>query len=374
MSILFEQTEIRGMRLSNRFVRSATWEAMAGQDGSVTPALVRLMRDLAEGDVGLIISSHAYVRPEGQAGPKQLGVYQDELIPGLREMAEAVHRHGGKIALQLAHAGLFANPKLTGRMPLAPSMASGVENVSVQEMTLQDIEEVIEAFGEGARRAKEAGFDAVQIHAAHGYLLSQFLSPFFNRRTDAYGGPVRNRVRIVQEVIRCIRSVVGEDFPVLIKMNCKDFLDRGLSLQESVEAARILQEEGLCAVEISGGCLLSGPNIPSRVGISSKEKEAYFREAGRAFKEALKIPVILVGGLRSFEVAEGLVTRGEADFISMSRPLIREPHLIRRWREGDRRPAACLSDNQCFGPVRAGESLHCVVERKLREKKGKGEN
>jgi 2,4-dienoyl-CoA reductase-like NADH-dependent reductase (Old Yellow Enzyme family) len=171
MSKLFESTEINGMKLSNRFVRSATWEGMAGEDGSVTPALVDLMARLTEGGVGLIISSHAFIKPEGQAGPRQLGVYQDGLVDGLKRMTRAVHEGGARMVLQLAHAGIFADSKLTGLPPLAPSAVEGFSKIPPKEMTPDDIRELTKAYGQAARRAKEAGFDGVQIHAAHGYLF-----------------------------------------------------------------------------------------------------------------------------------------------------------------------------------------------------------
>ena len=184
----FELTQIKGMQLKNRFVRSATYEGMAAQDGACTVSLTDLMIRLAKGGVGLIITSHAYVSPEGQAGPGQLGIYKDDLTQGLKEMVRSVHEHGCPIAAQLSHAGYFAPAKITGPAPLAPSIEKGVSKFPRKEMTLKDIRHVVEAFGEAARRAKEAGFDAVQILAAHGYLLSQFLSPAFNRRRDQHGG------------------------------------------------------------------------------------------------------------------------------------------------------------------------------------------
>lgn len=368
MSKLFETTEINGLKLSNRFVRSATWEGMAGNDGSITPALVNLMGQLAKGRVGLIISSHAYIKPEGQAGPKQIGVYKDALIDGLRQMTRAVHDQGGKIVLQMAHSGCQANPKITGQPPLGPSNLEEITKVPSKAMTVDDIHDVIEAFGLAAQRAKEAGFDGVQIHGAHGYLMNQFLSPFFNKRTDAYGGSVENRYRVLQEVLKKVRSVVGPAFPVLIKLNSQDFLEGGLDLEDSVKIGRWLQEDGLDAIELSGGTLRSAPLTPSRVGITNEEKEAYFREAAKAFKEKITIPLILVGGIRSLPVAEGLIDQGVADYISMCRPFIREPGLVQRWQSGDVRKATCLSDNLCFGPAMAGEGIYCVVEKKEKEK------
>lgn len=368
MSKLFEATEIKGMKLANRFVRSATWEGMAGEDGSVTPALVDLYARLAAGQVGLIISSHAYIGPEGQAGPGQLGVYSDELINGLRELTQVIHQNGGRVVLQMAHAGFFANPKLTGQPPIAASQVEGFSKSPRKEMTVEDIQTLVEAFGQAASRAKEAGFDGVQIHAAHGYLLSQFLSPLFNKRSDEYGGSVENRARALREIVRKVRLVAGDSYPILIKMNNQDYLEGGLSLEDSLQIGAWLQEEGIDALELSGGTFQSGALNPSRVGITHEEKEAYFLESAKAFRQKLNIPLILVGGLRSFRVAERIVEQGYVDYISLSRPFIREPDLIKRWKSGDHHKAFCLSDNLCFGPAMAGEGIYCVVDRKEKEK------
>jgi len=368
MSRLFESSEINGMKLANRFVRSATWEGMAGADGAVTPKLIDTMTALAMGGVGLIISGHTYIRQDGQASPWQLGVYKDELIPGLREMTNAVHAAGGKIVLQLAHAGNFAPEKLTGQIPVVASDYEGLSRTPRKELTFQDIQDLIAVFADAARRAKSAGFDGIQIHAAHGYLLSQFLSPIFNRRADIYGGSIENRARIIFEAIYAIRKAVGKAFPVLIKMNCQDFAENGLSLEDSLVAGELLTQAGLDAIELSGGLLTGKKLSPSRPGIHSADKEAYFREELRAFKKRIAIPLILVGGNRSFEVSEQLVADGEADYIAMSRPLIREPDLISRWKSGDRRRAACKSDNLCFGPGLEGGGIYCVTEEREKAK------
>jgi 2,4-dienoyl-CoA reductase-like NADH-dependent reductase (Old Yellow Enzyme family) len=364
MSRLFEAVEIKGMRLANRFVRSATWEGMASRDGEVTPKLVELMARLSRGGVGLIITSHAYVRRDGQAGSGQLGIYDDRLVKGLRDLTSAVHREGGLVVAQLSHAGFFANPKLIGQAPLAVSQAQGFANSPRKVMTVEDIQGIVEDFGKAARRAKESGFDGVQIHGAHGYLLSQFLSPAFNKRADRYGGPVENRARALLETLASVRAAGGENFPVLVKMNCEDYLEGGLTLADSIKVAAMLERGGLDAVEVSGGTLVSGHLSPSRAGIKSEDKEAYFRNASKAFKGNLHIPVILVGGNRSFQVAEKLVDEGYADLISMSRPFIREPDLVRRWASGDLNKAKCISDNQCFGAAMSGDGIYCVVEKK----------
>jgi 2,4-dienoyl-CoA reductase-like NADH-dependent reductase (Old Yellow Enzyme family) len=368
MSKLFEVSTINGMPLTNRFVRSATWEGMAGEDGSITPALVSCMKQLAEGQVGLIISSHAYVSPEGQAGPRQIGVYKNALIDGLKQMTETVHQQGGKIVLQMAHSGCLANPKLTGQTALGPSSIEGISPSPCKEMSPDDIQTLIEAFGLAAQRAREAGFDGVQLHAAHGYLMNQFLSPLFNKRTDDYGGSVENRYHVLRDVLKKVRSTVGNGFPILIKLNSQDFLEGGLTLEDSLRIGIMLAEDGIDAIELSGGTLRSGKNAPSRMGITNEEKEAYFLEAAKVFKEQIKVPLILVGGIRSLDVADRIIDQGFADYISMCRPFIREPGLIKRWKSGDVRKATCLSDNQCFGPAMAGEGIYCVVQKKEKEK------
>jgi 2,4-dienoyl-CoA reductase-like NADH-dependent reductase (Old Yellow Enzyme family) len=368
MSKLFESSTINGMKMSNRFVRSATWEGMATDDGAVTPKLIETMTALARGGVGLIISSHAYVRPEGQAAPWQLGIYKDELIHGLQEMTAAVHEWGGKIVLQLSHAGHFAVEQLIGRAPLVVSDFEGLAESPRKEITVQDIQEIVLTFADAARRAKSARFDGIQIHSAHGYLLNQFLSPAFNRRRDNYGGNVGNRARIHLEVYDAIRKAVGQDYPVLIKMNCQDFTENGLTTEDSVQVASLLANAGIDAIELSGGLITGGKLSPSRPGINSEDKEAYFTEEARAFKRKIDIPLILVGGIRSFEVAERLLENGVTDYISMSRPFIREPGLINRWKAGDRRKAECISDNLCFRPGVKGEGIYCVVEKREKTK------
>jgi 2,4-dienoyl-CoA reductase-like NADH-dependent reductase (Old Yellow Enzyme family) len=367
MSILFESTEINGMKLNNRFVRSATWEGMASPEGAVTPKLIETMMALSKGGVGLIISGHTYIRQEGQASPLQLGVYSDDLIPGLKEMAVAVHDEGGKIVMQLAHAGHFAAEKITGKTPLVVSNYEGLAKTHRKEAADSDIKELVSAFADAALRAKSAGFDGVQIHSAHGYFLSQFLSPAFNRRADKYGGKIENRTRVHLETVKAVRSAVGNNYPVLIKMNCRDFIENGLELEDSIAAAKLLSDAGIDAIELSGGVLTGGKLSPSR-SVNSPEKEAYFREELREFKKEIKIPIMLVGGNRSFEAAESLVKEGSADYISMCRPFIREPDLISRWKSGDRRKAECKSDNLCFIPGLEGKGIYCVT--KEREKKG----
>lgn len=365
MPTLFEQTTIGPLRLGNRFVRSATWEGMAAPDGTATPALIGLMARLAKGGLGLIISGHSYVAKVGQAGPGKLGVHDDSMLPGLTSMAAAVHDAGGRIALQLAHAGAEAAQQLTGLQPAGPSAMKNGSDVEAREMSPDDIRATVAAFAAGAARAQRAGFDGVQIHAAHGYLLSQFLSPYFNKRTDEYGGSIQNRARIVVEIVKAIRAAVGPVYPVMIKMNSEDFVEGGMTADESCAVAVMLEQAGISAIELSGGTRYSGNNTPVRRG---RKQTVYYRDAAARARQRIRVPIMLVGGIRDLATAESLVSTGVADYISLSRPLIREPELINRWREGDTAPASCISCNMCFKPAHEGEGLYCVAERKAREK------
>jgi 2,4-dienoyl-CoA reductase-like NADH-dependent reductase (Old Yellow Enzyme family) len=362
MPKLFEHTLLKDFELANRFIRSATWEGLADENGSCTFELVNRMVELVRGRVGLIITGHTYVHPAGQATPYQLGVDKDERIGGLTEMTEAVHREGGRIMMQLAHGGLKAEPQLTDTRPIGPSTAEGLVESPGKEMTIDDIQQVVTSFGQAAQRAKAAGFDGVQIHAAHGYLLSQFLSPAINQRTDEYGGSVENRLRIILEVLRSIRQVVGRNYPILIKINSEDFLNNGLTVADFLEAGTVLANAGVDAIEVSGGTFFSGRRIPSRKEITFDRDQAYFRKASRALKKMSKVPVILVGGIRSYLLAERLVDEGVMDYIGMCRPFIREPLLIKRWQSGDLRKATCISCNGCFGPARSGRGILCVQD------------
>jgi 2,4-dienoyl-CoA reductase-like NADH-dependent reductase (Old Yellow Enzyme family) len=360
MSILFEPTLVNGMELANRFVRSATFEGMATTDGKPTARLVETMAELAAGGVGLIITGHCYVNPEGQARAGQVTIGDESALPGLTRMAEAAHRLGGKIALQIAHAGAHAQPVDAGLQPMGPSVFYQDDTAICREMTGDDISRVVEAFARAADRAKRAGFDAVQIHAAHGYLLSQFLSPWSNHRTDEYGGPLANRGRAVLEVLRAVRQAVGSDYPVLIKVNSEDFIEGGFSVEDMLALSTLLEQAGIDAIEMSGGTFNTASRYPvARLG-ASKENMGYYQEAARRFKRQVKVPLILVGGLRTVDAAEHLVADGIADYIALSRPLICEPGLVNRWKGGDKAKSLCVSDNRCFKAARSGEGVRCV--------------
>lgn len=371
MRKLFDETQIKGMPLDNRLVRSATWEGMCDPDGRPTKRLAHCYANLARGGVGLIITGYAYVRQDGKQLPGQLGVYDDAAAEELAALVDAVHHESGRLCLQLVHAGGQATAKAAGRQPVAPS-AVKVDQFpeTPAALAMDEIEPLVACFAAAARRGKEAGFDAVQLHAAHGYLINQFLSPLTNRREDIYGGAVENRCRFLMEVYRAVRSAVGKEYPVLVKLNGDDNLPGGLTLDDALVAARLLDEEGVDAIEVSGGTPASGNQTPVRQGIDKREQEAYNLPLAYRVKNVVSCPVMVVGGLRSFEVAEGIVRREEADYVAFARPFIREPHLALRWREGNEVHARCISCNGCFKPGLKEGGIYCVVDRIERESRG----
>lgn len=353
---LFENTKINSLIIKNRFVRSATWEGMATSDGACSRDLSDLMLRLASGKIGLIITGHTFVCRVGQAGPRQMGIYSDHLISGFKAMTDAVHAAGGTIIMQLAHAGHRAETGITRLEAMGPSNWRNANGVIGREMTLHDIKATAESFGQGAVRAQKAGFDGVQIHAAHGYLLSQFLSPIHNKRGDKYGGSLNNRARFVLEVFERVRLCVGDDFPVIIKLNSQDTAEGGFSVDDMLQVAAMLQQAGIDAIELSGA-LHQMANTPSNT------KEVYYYQQAMRYKQKIDVPLILVGGIRSFNTAVSLVSGGLADYISLSRPFIREPELIGRWKSGDTRDALCVRDNLCFMSALKGKGLQCVFKR-----------
>lgn len=371
MSLFFEKNRLAGIQLRNRSVRSATYEGMATKDGLVTSELIEEMVKLAEGEVGLIISGHAYVSQEGKAGALQMAVDRDECIPGITQMVKAVHDAGGKIVVQLAHAGAQA---LDGQNAIGPSPVKKAMSESIcREMSVADIQNTVASFAEAALRVKKAGFDGVQIHAAHGYLLSQFLSPFFNKRTDEYGGDIIGRSKIVIEVLRQVKEKCGIDYPVMIKINSDDFADGGLSQEDSLKVCAILEDNGIDAIEFSGGAFgASRKGFETiRKGDPKEADKPYYFDAAKHYKEKIKVPLILVGGIRYYENAEKLLEGKLCDYISICRPLIREPNLIKRWHSGDKSRATCISCNLCMRPIMTGKNLYCVVEKRLQDKKKK---
>lgn len=361
MSILFSGFEIANLKINNRFMRSATWLGIADADGNCTSRERDMLADLALGGIGLVTTGHIAVAPKGRAGLGQLSLYRDQQIAGLKDMASAVHDNGAVVMAQLSHAGLLASEKIIDDMPGGPSATDAFPYCHV--LTEMEIDGLTNAFAQAAYRAAEAGVDAIQLHAAHGFLLSQFLSPLFNQRTDQYGGTLDNRARMLVEAIQKIKKAIGDACPVLVKLNSSDRTEGGLAVAEMLRISVMLQTAGLDAIELSGGLLISPEGSPCVTAIKPHENEAYFKREAELLHKAVDIPLILVGGVRSFETAEALVTENVADMVSLSRPLIRQPHLVKQWQNGDRESATCISCNGCFAAAMQGQGAYCTVDK-----------
>jgi 2,4-dienoyl-CoA reductase-like NADH-dependent reductase (Old Yellow Enzyme family) len=358
---LFSEGSIKGITLKNRIVRSATWEGMCDREGNPTGRLIDLYRTICRGGVGLIVTGYTYVRADGREMPGTMGIDSDDRIPALKSLTRAVHEEGGRVFCQLFHAGGRANTKVTGVRPLAPSGGKDAASPgSPKAMSRQDIRELVSAFAHGAERAMRAGFDGVQLHGAHGYLINQFLSPLTNSRQDSHGGSLENRVRFLRDVYDAVRQEVGPSYPVAIKLTAADNIPGGFTLEEAVTAARSLEAWGIDAIEVSSGTVDSGEEGPARRKIDSPEREAYNAPCARRIKAEVKVPVIVVGGFRSPEVAEAILEKGEADFIALSRPFIREPDLVRKWEADRTHRALCVSCNGCFRAGMKDGGIRCV--------------
>jgi len=358
------------MTVKNRLVRSATYEGMADDDGLVDNRYVVLYENLARGGVGMIIAGFAFVQENGIAAKNQTGIHTDECIPMLKKSVEAVHRinEDAKFVLQIAHGGRQVDSDIVEKRKFKPLAPSSIADKSVgiipKEMTVEDIKDVTQSFVTSAERAKRAGFDGVQLHGAHGYLLSEFLSPHMNKRTDDYGGNSENRVRIITEIFEGIRETCGENWPVLIKLQINDFVKEEPSLKppESIEIARRIAEAGFDAIEISGGIYESDEELdPWNLKVKTTSEEAYFLPYAKKTKKVIgETPLILVGGIRSFMVAERIVKHGYADFTSMSRPLIMEPDLPKKWLNKLSDKSTCTSCNRCETEM-SDKGLSCLL-------------
>lgn len=393
MAVLFEKTNIKSMELKNRLVRSATHEGMADENGFPTEALFKLYERLAKGGVGLIITGLTFASRDGKINA-MLGMDSKEHIPKYRDLVNHVHQNGAKIAMQIVHCGRQTTEEMTGSRPMAPSAVKEKSFlVKPREMTEEDIERIIEAFTQAARRVKESGFDAVQLHGAHGYLINEFLCPHTNRRKDKWGGSIENRIRFVKEIYKGCRNQVGDDYPILIKISAYDNMKHGLKLEEGVVMAEKMAEMGFDGIEVSCGIAEDGfSTLRGDVPIETildlwpmyKNKNPFFHfvmrhfgekilkplpyteafnlESARAIKSQVNIPVFLVGGLIDPGLMEEIVEKGYADYISLSRALIIDPQFPKKVQEGSREPSKCLHCNLC---------ITCVITEPLRCHYGK---
>lgn len=396
-SILFQPLSIGALEVAGRLFKTATSETRASEDGFVTEELLDFYEPIAAAGTPLIITGNLYVHRRGKATPRQCGADRDELIPGLTRWAELAHRHGSRIFAQLNHCGRQVLPHTVG-LEHALS-ASAVKELSLgtkpRPMRVEQIKEAVDAFAAAAARCRKAGFDGIQIHAAHGYLISQFLTPYTNRRKDDYGGSFENRLRLLKEIYRAGRERVGPGFPIIMKLNGADSLPlrRGLKPEELAEIALAMEHAGLDAVEVSIGHYASGlPMVRGRFwrffrdvmrygtgnqldafrrlsmrlggplfalifGLLWRHYQGFNLELGRRFKERLSIPVISVGGFHTRKAMEEAIADDLCDAVSSGRAMIADPFLYRHLQTGVAGPQ-CVFCNSCIARV-GGQAVDC---------------
>lgn len=360
MKSLFDQTQFAGIKLKNRFIRSATYDGFADERGHMTEELFRVYENLAKGGVGTIITGLTFVSDLEQPYPGQMGIYDDSFIDDYKKLTEMSHRYNANIILQIACLGSQTSLNASGgKVMWGPSAIEDLGyKTTPKEMTTQEILLVQTAFADAALRAKKARFDGVQVHVAHGYLLSKFLTPYYNRRTDGYGGSIENRAKMVLETYKAIREKVGPEYPVLIKINSEDYMNQGMTFEECRYVCKKLVELGVNAIEISGGSSSSRPDEGVVRKITS-EQESYFKPYAAEIAQEINVPVILVGGNRDFELLTEILNQTAIEYVALCRPLICESNLINRWQSGDLKRAKCVSCNKCF---RRGGTI-CIFKR-----------
>ncbi|MBP2000168.1 2,4-dienoyl-CoA reductase-like NADH-dependent reductase (Old Yellow Enzyme family) [Paenibacillus shirakamiensis] len=357
---VFSEGKIASLVLKNRLVRSATGESKMSSDGKMEPSILQVYQDLAKGGVGLIVTGAMAATPTAKRTEGQACIYDDSFIPEIAQIADIVHRTDPhcKVIAQLNHPGRQVHHYVSADCIAPSEVESPILLKKARELHLEEIERIILYFADAIVRVQKAGFDGVQFHAAHGYLLSSFLSPYTNRRTDRYGGSAENRVNIIRDIISKARQEVG-DFPILIKMNADDHVKGGICKENLHELLYEMEKTGVDAIEISGGmwdCLvrteeeLGFPVVPipeARTKINKPEKESYYYDYVKEIK--LSIPLLLVGGHRQIDRMEAILQEGNVDFLSLCRPLISEPNLPNRWLHGEgKEKADCISCNACL--------------------------
>lgn len=356
MKKLFDQTKLLNLNMKNRFIKGALWEALADDKGHLTPELIEIYEGYAKGGVGTIITGYAFVTEDEQPNPGMMGIYSDKFIPEYKKFTDMIHSHGSNIIMQIVYGGTMTDFNVGERIIWGPSATlNETSKVKAQEITKEEIKYLVKAFGEAALRVKKSGFDGVEIHGGHGYLLSQFLSPLVNKREDEYGGSIENRGRIIFEIYQAMRDQVGKDFPILIKLNCADFAaEGGLTSEESLYIGKRLAELGIDAIEVTGGnenlTHVSKNNLgPARTKvIVSKERESYFKDHAEKLAKMINIPVILSGGNRHLDVMDDILNTTKIEYFSMSRPLTSEIDLINIWDSGNFKAPKCVSCNMCY--------------------------
>jgi 2,4-dienoyl-CoA reductase-like NADH-dependent reductase (Old Yellow Enzyme family)/thioredoxin reductase len=359
---LFSPIKIKSLELVNRAVMPPMGTNLGNPDGTVSEANLAYIRRRARGGAGLIITEIASVHPSGSAIANELGVYDDRFIPGLKEIADAVHASGSKVALQLHHAGRESLYLLQQGKAIAPSaIPSLIFSLTPQKMTRDEIQEIIIAFGAAARRGIEAGFDAVEVHGAHGYLLTQFLSALSNKRDDEYGGSLSNRSRFMIEVLQEVRKTVGPDFPVSLRLSVEECIKDGYTVEDIQTILPNLVKAGADILHASMGTHGSPGGITSA---PSEYPPGFNVWRAKKLKEAVDVPVIAVGRFTDPALADNVIARGEADLVAFGRQFLADPDFLIKAREG--RPEdirKCIACNQgCIERLILGEGkIRCAL-------------
>lgn len=318
MAKLLNQLKIKNLTLTNRLVMPPMATAKAENDGKVSQGVLEYYNEKSNGGyISLIIIEHSFIMQQGKASENQLSAADDSTVEGLRKLADTIHKNGSKAVMQLNHAGSAAKFEVTGKEVVGPSAVANPRMGNVpKQLSVEDIKDIINAFKEAARRTKEAGFDGVEIHSAHGYLLNQFFSPLTNKRTDEYGGEVENRIKIHLEVIKAVREAVGENFPILLRLGAADYMEGGSTAEDSKIAVVEFEKAGVDIIDISGG--FNGYIVPGA------KEQGYFAPLTEAVKSVINIPVILTGGIVDAEAAEVLLTEEKADLIGVGRAIYKD--------------------------------------------------
>lgn len=320
MPSLSDPISIDNLSLKNRIVMPPLANDFSSTDGEVNKKHLDHYGARASAGVALIIVEHSYIVPEGKMTKKQLGIHDDSLIPGLTELAGVIRSAGAKSAIQLTHAGANTSAAVCGCQPVGPStVAVPGRDETPRPLEISEIESLVEAYRQAARRAKAAGFDAIEIHGAHGFLLCQFASPFTNQRTDQYGGSTENRMRFPLEVISAVRQETSPGFPLMYRFGASDFLQGGLALDEAQKIAPMLVESGINMLDISGGLCGSRPKELS-------DMPGFFVPLAQSIKDAVEVPVIAVGGITDAVFANSIIADGKADLIAVGRALLKNPN------------------------------------------------
>jgi 2,4-dienoyl-CoA reductase-like NADH-dependent reductase (Old Yellow Enzyme family)/thioredoxin reductase len=346
---LFKPISIGNMELRNRIVFPPMTFDWANEDGTTTDRLIQHYATRAKGGAGLIRVESAAISRSGKTGPRNLVIDKDDFIPGLKTLTEAIHQHGAKASLQLVHCGKQGMPFVTGEQPVAPSAIPYQGCAEPRELSIPEIKKIIEEFSEGARRARDAGFDAIEFHGGHGFLINEFLSPYSNKRADVYGGDVLRRSRFAVEIVERTKAKCGRDFPVIFRMNGEDYyVAGGITLEESTIQARILERAGVDCFDISGG----NAEFPVMVWQPACWPRSCFLHLADAIKKVINVPVITVGKIDDPILAEAILQEGKADLVAMGRALIADPELPNKAREGrfgDIR--SCIRCMECGGSM-----------------------